>query len=216
MTILFQVVRTDKKNIEGFLVKNKDAYELIFSNDVFGEKIHNISQKDEIKNPERLIASYLANSKYSLKNPKEKYLTVEILGEDGCIINVVYADKELEENKKRTTYFLYKDNWILSGQELKLETDIGQITVKIEDLGLEKIQVPNDFKYTKNQFINSMLKTIKAPYNVDKKLIDFISKNMSEIENKVYKKEIVYINKRNYRICATVPKNKDSYYQLYI
>lgn len=214
MTITFQIQSTEKTITQGFLVKEGDKHQLIFSADIFGQKIHEINQ-DEINNPTRLIAAYLANSALA-KESKERFLTVETMGDNASIIDVIYETQETVDSRKRTDYYIFKDNWIKSGQTVVLETDIGKITLKVEELGLEKIQVPNGFKYTKNEFINTMLKTIKAPWNIDRKVIDSISKNIEIIRQGVYSKNVVYMNKRNLKITKSVPVKPDGYYQFYI
>lgn len=210
MSKRFEVKTTEKTIINGFLIKTDDKHEMMFDKNVFGQRIH-VLNKTDIKNPTTLIASYLANSKLA-KESEQKFLTVEMFDEDASIITVDYTIKAVKEDNSRTTYFIHENNWIEAGQMIKLKTDISNIEIKIDDLGLEKIIVPNNFKYTKNDFINSMLRTIKAPYNIDRKVVKAISDSIEVIREAVYKKESVYMNKRTLKIAKTIPQAKDRYY----
>ena len=189
--LVLTIINEEEQIIKAFLTKEGDKHSLMFSQEVFGKKIHVIN-KEKIEKPASLIASYLSKSK--LARASGKTFKSVMLDDDGIIVDVIYEKEDTE--KEYDTYYIYKKDYILEGTEILVDVLGGRIYLNVAELGLKSVKLPKDFKYTKNKVLNFVLKEMRIPYDINRRFINKLNKHVTKIDNMLKNEQTFFIDKR--------------------
>ena len=187
---MYNIIIRDNKNekIKGMLVKDGEKHQLFLNKPIFGLLMHKINQKEILK-PANLLASFLSRSKLAKKEieafSETRYLHVAVLHEDGSLIaeeDIRYKEEVKVLNMLLQKCYYLGDQLVKENTNIIVETPIGKREINVNDLKLDFIMLPVNFKYTDNDFVNVVLKSINAPYDIDKKIVLAIREQAKTIQ----------------------------------
>lgn len=164
----FSVTTTSKKKsqkntINGVLVDTTDSCSIIFDVEVGGKTTHKLSNNN-IKNPAKLIASYMVRISTTVGEYSK------VVTEDGQEISIDY---EMRSEKKPEVTISYKvpntDVYVPEGTKFTAIVDGKEIVLDISNISTVKKSTPIDNRYTKNEELNKYIAMFGIPYDVFKK-----------------------------------------------
>ena len=199
-TYTVKIMTSNKKEIMGFFKTSISESNLILTDSIFGKKSHSFDTKNVI-NVGAFLASFLANSKISKTFPESTFKSVVV--NDERPINVIYQSTIIKK-EKLNTLFVFKGHYFNSDTTIQISDSEGkEVSISLDELNVPKFEFPIDWKYTKNDFINELLKKMQAPANVSTDIINAIASNehrlVSFFENNPDEK-FAFINLKTHKI----------------
>lgn len=162
-----------------------------------------------IKNPIEFLSSFLVAQHIKHSTLFSKFTKINI---DDLSFKI---DHQYAKNKKKNNikyYYIIEGRYFEKGQKIQMTFNNETISF-LPDTNFQNafklIKCPNNWQYTKNEKINHILKSIFAPFNVNKDIIDAISKSKDRINKYFIQNEnekLAYVRIRDGAIIPS--KNK--------
>jgi hypothetical protein len=190
----FIVNRLNKSEIEGVLTQfENNTGSIFFSQDIAGKKSHDINVNKQIKDPLIFIASFVQDKE------ADKYSQVVLKDE---IIDIFTKAQALSfSESKLNLKTLYKVNDVVF-EDINQTFNTINGEIKLVDLfdikDITKVKVPVDGVYSKNSFINKILKHNSIPYDINRKFVKVLNDSEYDIKDAVKEKGSIFISIRTY------------------
>ena len=206
-TYTVKIMTSNKKEIMGFFKTSISESNLILTDSIFGKKSHSFDTKN-VSNVGAFLASFLANSKIAKTFPEITFKSVVV--NDEKPLNVIYQNTIKKE--QLNTLFVFKGHYFNSDAKVQISDSEGkEVSISLDELNIPKFEFPIDWKYTKNDFINELLKKMQAPASVNSDIIDAISSNqhrLSAFFEKNPDEKFAFINLKSHKILNHVQTHR--------
>lgn len=162
------------ENIQGVVVIGSNGSTMLLDKPIGGQTQINIKAAD-IKDFGNLIASIVKKI-----DSEEKFESVTLTDSNKTYPILVKSEDTLRLYVKRSDED-YANNIVIENDEIEFQ-DIFQKThsLSVLDLGFEVINVPVDFKYTKNDVLNLLYRYALLPHDYNRKINKVITKEIAK------------------------------------
>lgn len=206
-TYTVKITTTYKKEIMGFFKTSISESNLILTDSIFGKKSHSFDTKN-VSNVGAFLASFLANSKIAKTFQEISFKSVVV--NDEKPVSVIYNNDVKKE--KLNTLFAFKGHYFNNDATIKiLDSEGKEVYISLDELNIPKAEFPIDWKYTKNAFINELLKKMQAPANVSSDIVNAIASNqhrLSAFFEKNPDEKFAFINLKSHKILNHVQTHR--------